>query len=49
MEPLWKTVASDEKAAIKTFLNAILDDLCQALSSRKWRERQAAASGLANL
>jgi hypothetical protein len=49
MEQLWKLLVPDGKAAVKRFLEPILADLCGALGSRKWRERQAAASALADL
>jgi len=34
---------------IKLYLDAIFEDLCKAAGSRKWRERQAAVAGLADL
>lgn len=50
MEPLWKTVAPEgAKATVKQYLPAILEELCGAAGSRKWRERQSAVAGLADL
>ncbi len=50
MEPLWRAVASpDAKAAVKAHFPAILQELVESTGSRKWRERQAAAAGLADL
>lgn len=37
------------KKVVKKYLDPILDDLCEAAGSRKWRERQAAVAGLGEL
>lgn len=51
MEQLWRVVAApDPKATVKRFLPQVLHELAGAsLGSRKWRERQAAASALAEV
>lgn len=49
MDKLWKTLVPDGKAAVKRYLDAVLADLCEALGSRKWRERQGAALALADM
>ena len=52
MEPLWTTVAAgggDAKAVEREYLPQIFEDLCEASGSRRWRERQAAVAGLADM